>query len=218
MAVATAFSQILRESTRQVHERAHHSSYLSALLDGSLTLPGYTRLAAQYFFIYSALERAGDAMAGDPVGGPFVVDELRRTPALVADLEFLAGPDWRSVIEPVPATLRYVRRLEEVAFDWPGGFVAHHYTRYLGDLAGGQVVGKLLQREHGITGPGALFYDFSRLGSPSAFRTRYRALLDGAPWDEAERRRVVSETLVAFELNIDVLGDLADTLDAYRAA
>ncbi|KMS90170.1 hypothetical protein ACZ91_16530, partial [Streptomyces regensis] len=43
------FSRRLRESTREVHDRAHRSSYMSALLDGHLTLAGYTALAEQYY-------------------------------------------------------------------------------------------------------------------------------------------------------------------------
>ncbi|ASR38192.1 heme oxygenase [Prauserella marina] len=212
------FSRTLRESTQQVHERAHHSAYMDALLDGSLTLAGYARLAAQYYFIYGALEKASDAMAGDPVGGPFVIDELRRMPALIADLEHLLGPGWESAITPVPATERYVRRLDEVASTWPGGYVAHHYTRYLGDLAGGQVVGSLLHRKHGIRDAGARFYDFSAVGNPSAFRKRYRQLLDTAPWGAAQRSAIVDETLTAFELNIAVLADLADDIEQHVAA
>ncbi|WP_199431331.1 biliverdin-producing heme oxygenase [Qaidamihabitans albus] len=216
--VIGSFAETLRESTREVHDRAHHSRYMNALLDGALTLDGYTLLAAQYFFIYRTLEQASDAMAGDPVGGPFVIDELRRMPALAEDLAFLAGPDWESAIRPAPATERYVERLRAVAFDWPGGYVAHHYTRYLGDLAGGQVVRSLLNRTYGVTGAGARFYDFGRVGSPSAFRKRYRALLDGAGWDPTERERIVAETLLAFELNIAVLADLAETVEEFRAA
>lgn len=212
------FSQVLRHSTREVHDRAHHSRYMNALLDGRLTLEGYTKLAEQYYFIYSALEDAADTMASDEIGAPFVVPELHRTQALVVDLERLAGPGWRDRITPTPATRAYVERLREVAYDWAGGFVAHHYTRYLGDLAGGQVVGKLLERTYGVTGPGARFYDFGALGSPSAFRTRYRALLDAAPWDEAEHERIMAETLRAFELNIAVLDDLADAVETHRAA
>lgn len=214
----TPFSQVLRHSTREVHDRAHHSRYMNALLDGRLTLEGYTKLAEQYYFIYSTLEDAADAMTSDEVGAPFVVPELHRTQALVVDLERLAGPGWRDRITPTPATRAYVERLREVAYDWAGGFVAHHYTRYLGDLAGGQVVGKLLERTYGVTGPGARFYDFGALGSPSAFRTRYRALLDAAPWDEAEHERIMAETQHAFELNIAVLDDLADAVETHRAA
>jgi len=205
----TPFSTTLRESTRRVHERAHHSRYMRDLFGGDLDLHDYARLAAQYWYIYQAIEQAGDAMRRDPVGGRFVFDELRRVPALAVDLEFLYGERWRDRIQPVPATEDYVQRIRSVAFDWAGGYVAHHYTRYLGDLAGGQAVRKLLATVHGVDGPGALFYSFDEVGSVPAFRKRYKALLDGTPWTGAERTRIVTETLVAFEFNIAVLDDLA---------
>jgi heme oxygenase len=205
----------LRQATAAVHERAHHSTYMAALLDGRLPLSAYTPLAEQYLAIYGALEAAGDALAQDPAAGPFVIDELRRLPALRRDVEALGG----SVDAPrvLPATAVYVDRLRGAATDAPV-FVAHHYTRYLGDLAGGQVVGKILERSYGVTGPGALFYDFSALGSPSRFRARYRALLDAAPWDEIEQRRVADEAVRAFELNIAVLDEMAEATGLPAAA
>ncbi|WP_240687151.1 heme oxygenase (biliverdin-producing) [Amycolatopsis suaedae] len=212
------FSETLRASTKEIHDRAHHSSYMDALLAGELSLAGYGQLAAQYFYIYDTLEQATDAMANDPVGKGFAMDELRRVPALVKDLEFLFGEGWRDRITPLPSTRAYVERMREVCFTWPGGFVAHHYTRYLGDLAGGQVVRSLLRKTYQVTADGALFYDFDRVGNPHAFRKHYRALLNDAPWDTAERRRIIDETLLAFELNIAVLADLAKDLDAHRAA
>ncbi|WP_233147572.1 biliverdin-producing heme oxygenase [Pseudonocardia sp. Ae717_Ps2] len=77
------------------------------------------------------------------------------------------------------------------------------------NLAGGQVVGKILQRTYGIDGPGRLFYDFTALGNPSTFRARYRALLDEAPWTPAQRERLLAEAVHAFELNIAVLTEMA---------
>ncbi|NKQ55207.1 biliverdin-producing heme oxygenase [Amycolatopsis sp. K13G38] len=203
----TPFSVTLRESTRTVHERANDSRFMVRLLDGELTLADYARLAAQYYFIYEAIEAASDAMIDHPKGGSFVFDELRRVPALAADLEFLIGPDWRTSIEPVPATEDYVRRIRTVAHNWAGGYVAHHYTRYLGDLAGGQVVRRLLKDTYDVEGPGALFYHFDIESTP-AFRKRYRALLDSTPWDTDERVRIVHEVRAAFECNIAVLADL----------
>ncbi|MEV5298157.1 heme oxygenase (biliverdin-producing) [Amycolatopsis methanolica] len=204
----TPFSTTLRESTRRAHDRAHHSRYMRDLFNGDLDLTEYARLAAQYWFIYQAIEEAADAMRRDPVGGRFVFDELRRVPALAADLEFLYGEQWRDRVTPVPATEDYVHRIRAVAFDWAGGYVAHHYTRYLGDLAGGQAVRKLLAKAHGVEGPGALFYHFDDIDNVPAFRKRYKALLDDTPWTGAERDRIVTETLVAFEFNIAVLDDL----------
>jgi heme oxygenase len=205
----------LRQATAAVHERAHHSTYMAALLDGRLPLSAYTLLAEQYLAIYGALEAAGDALAEDPAAGPFVIDELRRLPALRKDVPALGG----SVDAPrvLPATEAYVARLREAATDGPV-FVAHHYIRYLGDLAGGQVVGRMLERTYGVTGPGALFYDFSALGSPSRFRVRYRALLDATPWDEIEQRRVMDEAVRGFELNIAVFDELAAATGLSAAA
>ncbi|MCO7194568.1 heme oxygenase (biliverdin-producing) [Pseudonocardia sp. McavD-2-B] len=203
--ITGTLSADLRQATWAVHERAHRCSYFGALFDGDLPLDAYTLLAEQYVAIYTALEEAGDALAADPVAAPFVIDELRRVPALHADLDALGG----GVPRVLPSTAAYVARLREAASD-PALFVAHHYTRYLGDLAGGQVVGKVLQRTYGIEGPGRLFYDFRALGSPSAFRTRYRALLDDAAWTPAQRGRLLAEAVHAFELNIAVLTEMAE--------
>ncbi|ANY04987.1 biliverdin-producing heme oxygenase [Pseudonocardia sp. HH130630-07] len=200
-----ALSAELRATVHEVHERAHHSVYMAALLDGALPLAAYTLLAEQYGAIYGALEAASDTLAEDPVAGPFVIDELRRLPALHADLDALGS----GIPRILPSTATYVARLREAAGD-PVLYVAHHYTRYLGDLAGGQIVGRLLSRTYGIDGAGGLFYDFSALGSPSRFRTRYRELLDTAGWSEADRARLKAEAVHAFELNIAVLAEMAE--------
>jgi heme oxygenase len=108
-----------------------------------------------------------------------------------------------------------VRRVRE-ASAWPGGFVAHHYTRYLGDIAGGQAIRRLLERTYGLTGPGSLFYHFDEIGPAPTFRDEYRRRLDEVPWNEDERSRIVQETLTAFECNIAVFSQLAENLDRYR--
>ncbi len=211
------FAATLRASTMAAHDRANHSVYMNALLGGELTVEGYTRLAIQYYFIYQAIERAGDKLAEDPVAGRFVFEELRRLPNLERDLERLVGPHWRETVRPLPSTERYTRRVTE-ASDWSGGFVAHHYTRYLGDIAGGQVIRRLLEREYELTEAGSLFYHFDQLGSAPKFRDNYREQLNSAPWSEDERARLIDEAIVAFECNIAVFDELAGELDSYRAA
>jgi len=212
----TPFAANLRASTLAVHERANHSTYMTALLGGELNLAGYTRLAIQYFHIYGAIEAAADAMAADPVGGAFVFEELRRLPSLERDLAHLIGPGWRDAISPLPTTAAYVERVRE-ASTWSGGFVAHHYTRYLGDIAGGQVIRRLLEKKYDVADAGSLFYHFDIPSAPK-FRDEYRARLNAAPWDESERQRVIDEALIAFECNVAVFDELALELDSYRAA
>ncbi|MBA0127688.1 biliverdin-producing heme oxygenase [Haloechinothrix sp. YIM 98757] len=213
-----SLSQALRSATSEAHDRAHRSRYMTELLAGSLSIESYAQLAGQYYFVYHTLEEATRAMRHHPLGGRFALDELTRLPALSADLAYLLGPGWRTAIDPLPATRRYCKRMRAVAFDSPAGLVAHHYTRYLGDLAGGQVVRRLLRDTYGITDDGALFYRFDRITNPHAFRTTYRALLDSSPWTDRERRSIVEESLLAYELNIAVLGELADDIPELQAA
>src|SRR5688500_4368987 len=106
-------------------------AYFDALRSGRLDRAGYTALTAQLFFVYETLEEAAGEMRRDPVAGAFVAPELDRLPALVADLTYLIGRDWPAHVSASTATSEYRARLRDVAFTWPAGFVAHHYTRYL---------------------------------------------------------------------------------------
>lgn len=66
--------------------------------------------------------------------------ELNRKEALEADLEFFYGPDWeKKTTTPTKAAVDYVKRIKEISKTKPELLVAHAYTRYLGDLSGGQV-------------------------------------------------------------------------------
>ncbi|SDQ49441.1 heme oxygenase (biliverdin-producing) [Microbacterium sp. cf332] len=203
------FSTALRERSSSAHSGSEGAGFMTDLMRGKGTRDDYVALVAQHWFIYEALEHAASRMLMDPVAATFISDKLTRLPALEIDLEFLIGPDWRERIAPLPTTERYVARIREVAATWPGGFVAHHYTRYLGDLSGGLFIGKLMARQFGFETNGIGFYLFGDIADPAAFKDRYRAQLDAAPWDEAEQQRVIDEVLVAYQFNTDLFADLA---------
>lgn len=203
------FSTALRERSSSAHSGSEGAGFMSDLMRGAGSRDDYTALVAQHWFIYEALEDAASRMAADPVAAMFISAKLTRLPALEADLEFLIGPDWRERIAPLPTTRRYVARIREVGASWPGGFVAHHYTRYLGDLSGGLFIGKLMARRFGFETNGIGFYLFAEIGDPAAFKEHYRAQLDAAPWDAAEQQRVIDEVLAAYQFNTDLFTDLA---------
>lgn len=208
----------LRMSGRDDHRRAERMPYLADLVDGSLDRDGYAAMVAQHYFIYDVLEQAAAVMRTDPAVGPLVSDRLTRLPALERDLRFLLGPGWRSAIEPSPATARYTDRLREVCFAWNGGFLAHHYTRYLGDLSGGQYIAEAVRRVYTLPGSeGTEFYVFDGIPDPAAFKARYRDLLDATDWSSDERARIVDELRIAYRLNIDVLADLGEAVTAKAA-
>lgn len=204
-----ALSARLRTETWDAHRAAEHAPFVQDLLAGRLPVLEYARLAAQHHAIYQVLESTLTPTAA-PGLAPFLVPELHRLPALEADLDHLAGPGWPDRLPVLPATAAYCDHLRTLTRAWPGGLLAHHYVRYLGDLSGGQLVGRVLQRVYGFDDHrGTDFYRFPAIPSPKAFKDRYRAQLDRLPLDEAGRRRLIDEVNLAYRLNTDVFHDLA---------
>jgi heme oxygenase len=200
-------SSRLREGTREEHESAESSGFISRLMSGGLTVDAYVALAAQQFFVYSALEMIADDVRALPQGSSLLFDELTRTPSITRDLEHLIGPDWRAVVVPLPATVRYVDALHASATSLPR-YAAHAYTRYLGDLSGGQIIKRMLERHYGLGPAGITFYSFEEIPKSKPFKDVYRERLDGLELDEQQLTEAVAEAKGAFRLNQDLFADL----------
>ena len=202
------FSETVRSATTADHEHAAASGFMAELFDRALPREAYTSMIAQHWFAYVQLERAADRWADHPVAGAFVWEELRRVPALEADLHHLMGEDWRDRIEPGDATRRYCERMSEVCRR-PETFVAHHYTRYMGDLSGGQVIGRIAREVYALEpAAGAAFYEFPAIDDVRAFKDEYRRRLDRAAFTPSERQRLLAEVAVAYRCNTEVFEDL----------
>jgi heme oxygenase len=211
------FSTALRERSRAAHSGSEHAGFMDDLMRGRGTRDDYVALVAQHWFIYEALEAAAETMRDDPIAAPFISEKLTRLPAIESDLAFLIGDDWRERIAPLPTTTA-TSSASEVGASWPGGFVAHHYTRYLGDLSGGLFIGKLMARQFGFETNGIGFYLFDEIADPAAFKDVYREQLDAVAWDAAERERVIDEVLAAYQFNTDLFVDLATAKAAAAAS
>jgi len=199
----TPFSTLIRTASQEQHTEAESSSFMSDLLGGRLDVDAYARYTEQLWFVYRALEDGAEALRSDPVAGPFIRPELFRTAALERDLAHLRGPGWRAGVSALPATEAYAARIAACARDWPAGYVAHHYTRYLGDLSGGQIIRDKAERTWGFArkGDGVRFYVFEGIANPAAFKRAYRELLDGVAVDDLEKQRMVEECKRAFDFN-----------------
>ena len=203
---AAPLSELLRTATRPQHEHAETRGFVTELMGGALSREAYIDLATQHHAIYSALEAAGERLKDDAVAGPFVMDELLRVPSLEADLALLLGDDWRERIDLLPATVAYVERLNQI--DSAAALVPHHYTRYLGDLSGGQIISRMLQRHYGMAEEELTFYAFAAIPKPKPFKDSYRELLDSAAFTPEQINAVVEEAKVAFDLNAALFNDL----------
>ncbi|MGW9132864.1 biliverdin-producing heme oxygenase [Streptomyces sp. NPDC055681] len=211
-AATTPFSTLIRTASHEQHTEAETSTFMSDLLGGRLGVVAYTRYTEQLWFVYRALEEGAEALRTDPVAGPFIQPELMRTAELERDLAHLRGADWRRGLEPLPATASYADRVTECARTWSAGYVAHHYTRYLGDLSGGQIIRDRAEKTWGFArkGDGVRFYVFEEIANPASFKRGYRELLDAVDADELEKKRIVDECRRAFALNTAVFRELGE--------
>jgi len=203
------FSDVIRTATFSDHETAAMSGFMTALFEERLPIEAYTSMVAQHWLAYLVLEQAADSLADHPVAGAFVVEDLRRVPSLEADLAHLLGDSWRDQVTSSAATTAYADRMTEVCFERPEAFVAHHYTRYMGDLSGGQMIGRIARRAYQLEpGAGAAFYEFPGIEDLTVFKDGYRTKLDQAAWTADERERLLAEVVVAYRLNTDVFTEL----------
>ncbi|MBD0860022.1 biliverdin-producing heme oxygenase [Gordonia sp. zg691] len=210
-AADATISERLRAATAVAHQRAEHAPFIDDLMSGRLGTAEYQRLAVQLYFIYEALERVGGDLAGHPVADAVLDEKLLRLPRLGADLaSFGIDP---SSTTPLPAVARYVEAIESTRDD-PARYVAHHYTRYLGDLSGGQVVAHRMREHYGVDDAALSFYSFDGIDKLKRYKDAYRARLDALPLDEEAVDRLVDEAVAAFDHNQAVFGDL----DGDRAA
>lgn len=210
-------STALREGSRAEHEAAEGSTFMAELLDGRLTAEAYADLLLRLRRVYAALEEVVAEHHDDPVVAAVHDPALERLAAIDADLAH-----WAPGIDPEgvdsPAATAYVERIRAGAA-WGGLLVAHHYTRYLGDLSGGQVIGRVLQRTFDLPeDTGVAFYEFAQIPKPKPYKDGYRARLDALDLTSGEVDRVVDEVRAVFRLNQALFEELGEQIERYRAA
>lgn len=188
------------------------------LLVGEVERWRYARLLRALHAVYAALESGLDRHAGDPRVAPAADERLRRAPALAADLRQLHGDGWPAL--PVVAEgAAYARHLAWLADRHPPLLVAHAYVRYLGDLAGGQLLRRLVRRSVAGGPVPTSAYEFPAIAEPASFVAAYRARLDGLPVDAGTADAIVGEAVAAFERHVRLFEELdAAPPDAVTAA
>lgn len=203
----------LREGTKKAHTMAENVGFVRCFLRGVVEKNSYRKLVANFYFVYSALEEELERHQHHPVVSKVYFPELNRKASLEQDLTYYFGPNWREQIELSPAGQEYVQRIREVSDSQPELLVGHSYTRYLGDLSGGQILKNIAQRAMNLTeGEGTAFYEFETISDEKAFKTQYRQAMDDAPVDEATADQIVEEANDAFGINMKMFKELEGNL------
>ncbi|XP_010136329.1 PREDICTED: heme oxygenase 1 [Buceros rhinoceros silvestris] len=187
-------SELMKEATKEVHEQAENTPFMSNFQKGQVSLHEFKLVTASLYFIYSALEEEIERNKDNPVFAPvYFPAELHRKAALEKDLKYFYGSNWREEIPCPEATWKYVERLHYVGKKHPELLVAHAYTRYLGDLSGGQVLKKIAQKALQLpsTGEGLAFFTFDGVTNATKFKQLYRSRMNAIEMDLATKKRVL---------------------------
>ena len=205
----------LREATRALHADAERAGIMHELLNGRITRAHYCLLLGNLHAIYTALESALSRHSMHPCVAPLMLAGLLRAGALAADLRALRGERGAEDFATSRASDEYVARLDEIARVAPELLVAHAYTRYLGDLNGGQILRTVVVRALELGQDDATsFYDFGGAGNAAILAERFRGALDTLPVGEGVIDMITAEARRAFALHVRLFEELASASPA----
>lgn len=203
----------LRSGTQQAHTEAENVGFMKCFLKGVVDKDCFAKFLANFYYIYSELEAAIVAHREHPVISRVYFPELNRQASLKQDMVFYYGNDWQRQITPSTAAQAYINRIREISANTPALLLGHTYTRYMGDLSGGQMLQKIAQSALKLSGyEGTSFYNFEQIPDKRAFKDKYRQALDAIPIDDAAAEKIVAEANNAFRFNLQMAQELEGCL------
>ena len=193
----------LKEGTKVSHSAAENTKFVSSFLKGVVSRDNYKQLTANFYFVYRAMEEEIEKLDDFPLHDKL----LNRTNKLEQDLRYYYGVMWRDKIEPSQATKNYVKRIQVIAQQTPYLLVAHHYTRYMGDLSGGQILASITKKALNLKDEGLKFYEFD-IPNMKEYKDKYRQSLNDLNMSDVQTSMLIDEANYAFKLNMLLFDEL----------
>ena len=215
--MAVALAGQLREGTKKSHTMAENTGFVACFLKGVVEKKSYRKLISDLYFVYQAMEEEIERLvqADHPVIKPIGFKELFRKQTLENDLNFYYGDNWKNEITISNSAQSYVNRIRLVAKETPELLVGHHYTRYIGDLSGGQILKKIAKKALNLEGNNGLnFYDFKMIEDEKKFKESYSKVLNSLPIDQKIADKIIEEANEAFTYNMNMFKELEGNLIA----
>ena len=207
--MVTNLAEQLRKGTTKSHSMAENVSFVKSFLGGVVDKNSYRTLVANLYFVYSAIEEEIKNNRYHPSVSLIYFPELNRKKSLEIDLEYYYGADWHKLVTPSSVTQSYVDRIHSIGKYQPELLVSHAYTRYMGDLSGGQILKNIAKNAMQLSGDkGTEFYLFRDIDDEKKFKTQYRDALNLIPVTDSQIDLVISEANVAFNLNMKMFQEL----------
>ena len=198
----------LKEGTKESHSAAENTKFVASFLRGVVDYEEYRKLLTNFYYVYDTMEQR-IRETEDPMVQAIRSESLERKEGIERDLEYYYGSEWRDKQIPSEACNKYCARINEIAEESPYLLVAHHYTRYIGDLSGGKILKEITARVlKPPAGKGLDFYEFPSIPNAKLFKQNYRACLDNSGTTVPQENALIAEANYAFELNMNMFDDI----------
>jgi len=205
-------SKQIKEGTKKSHTMAENTGFITCFLKGVVEKKSYTKLMSDLYYVYSAMEDEFERHKNHPILSKIYYPELFRKQSLEKDLEYYLGSEWELKITQTESCKEYVKRIREVSNSDCSLLISHHYTRYIGDLSGGQVLKGIVETALGVDDSAMNFYIFTDIPNEKEFKQNYRNTLDSLPLSQEEIDSIVDEANNAFKYNMNVFKEIEGNL------
>ena len=215
--MAVALAGQLREGTKKSHTMAENTGFVACFLKGVVEKKSYRKLISDLYFVYQAMEEEIDRLVlqDHPVIKHIGFKSLFRRETLENDLKYYFGENWKKEIKISKSAEEYVVRIRNVAKNSPELLVGHHYTRYIGDLSGGQILKKIAKKALNLNGNNGLnFYEFELIDDEKKFKEEYSQTLNKLPINQETADQIIDEANKAFVYNMKMFKELEGNLIA----
>lgn len=202
-------AKLLGKKTKDAHEKLEGTSFGEKWSEGTISQTEYVMYLADLYSIYCELERQLEICGNIAYLEPLQIKGLYRTEALKKDMEYFNVP----LGAAGAASQEYQKHLWVVGNKNPHLLIAHVWVRYMGDLFGGQMAKKNIEK---LWPDGIAFYEYEQLKNdyeikrPSSFVTTFRKILNELKLDEKEKDEVIEEAVWAFEQHIKIFQELSN--------
>ena len=198
----------LKEGTKESHSAAENTKFVASFLRGVVDYEEYRKLLTNFYYVYDTMEQR-IRETEDPMVLAVRSEDLERKEGIERDLEHYYGADWKEKQIPSEACNKYCARINEIAEERPHLLIAHHYTRYIGDLSGGKILKEITARVlNPPEGKGLDFYEFPSIPNAKLFKQNYRAVLDNLDTTTAQEKELIEEANYAFKLNMFMFDEI----------
>ncbi len=215
--MSVALARQLREGTKKSHTMAENTGFISCFLKGVVDKSSYRNLLADLYFVYSAMEEEIEKLCENshPIISPIGFKELFRKEKLEEDLSFYFGSKWSELAKPSKPAVEYEARIREISKNNPELLIGHHYSRYIGDLSGGQLLKTITKKAMNLSSDeGLSFYIFEEIRDEKEFKIKYRNTLDNLPIDQKIADSIIEEANRSFKYNMNIFNELEGNLIA----